>query len=198
MERSIKTARVADIIFDRSGDAFVRTVEVNPETGSRDLFPCKPDVAVQLRALPASGLAMILGNVAKIVDRYVVSFIAEPRELEQVGAAGAGDRESWQVEQQDTDETDAPAPRVVLERYGVAVSMDKWIEENGVTVPELYVYPITKSGAISPIGTRVTRPSPEFLSDVNALMMTGGQTQLTLDHFPGAIVPDRATTARKR
>lgn len=68
--------------------------------------------------------------------------------------------------------------RPKLERYGVAVE---------VYDDELYAYPLDSRGAISPVGTLVARPSPEFLADVNAALGIA----LTLADFPAAVVEGR-------
>jgi hypothetical protein len=59
--------------------------------------------------------------------------------------------------------------RAILDRYGVAV--DRMLNADTGKV-ELWVYPVTRSGAVSPIGTRVTQPTKPFLDEVNRVLGT--------------------------
>lgn len=166
----LKAVRVADIIFDRT-DSFVVSASAGHE-----VIACDPTVTALLRQYSARELATeILGAIAEVdpARNHVVRFITTPREM--AGTAPEGG-EAFAAPQ------DEPAPkqdqRVKVDRYGVAVAI-----YNGV----LHAHPVDHRGAISPTSYGVTKPSPEFLADVNAAL----GTSLTLSDFPESVVRGR-------
>jgi hypothetical protein len=57
----------------------------------------------------------------------------------------------------------------VIEKYGAAVRQ-QYNEDTGKV--ELWLYPVTRSGALSPVGTKVTQPTQPFLDEVNKVLGT--------------------------
>lgn len=183
---SNKIVGVLDIIFDAT------TREVSIRCGDGNVYLASANVERALRAATFCEMREVVGAGAMLewVENpwrgstgpgyVVVGFVkkaaagidddGEPMsDVDRAIAASAAGA---------SDDTPAEVTRPKLDRYGVAVEIRE---------TELYAYPVDRRGAISPVGTLVTRPSPEFLADVNAAL----GTSLSLDDFPAAVVKVR-------
>lgn len=143
------------------------------------VYFCEPRIARALMDKSVAELAAFIGAACVTDGRIITGFraltSAERDQLASLFGGGqqlaTGDEEKAEAwsEQGSVTTPRKIDRRVILDRYGLAVEVRANQETEQL---EAIAYPLNRCGAISSIGTKVERWTPEFLDEINRVLGT--------------------------